>query len=140
LTFPRQHYSIRSRDTAQSIPDSTWTTLNFTTTEQQIGITGSGSNFTTAAASGVYLILASVGWVANGVGLRGIRIVYSGSFPVAGYIQGGDNTAGQTISVACIVQSNSSVTWSAQAYQSSGGALNTAADATLTKMSMIKIA
>jgi hypothetical protein len=137
VSFPRQHYSIRSRSTAQSIPDNAWTTLDFTTTEVQQGITGSGTTFTTAT-SGVYLIIASVGWAAGG-GTLGLRVRVGGT-PVRGMVQAGDNANGQTLCVSAIANIGASVNVSAQAFQLTGAARNTAADATLTYMMLIKIA
>jgi hypothetical protein len=137
VTFPKQHLSIRNRGTAQSIPNATWTTIDWTTTETAQGISGTGANLTTTSP-GWYLIVASIGWAANGVGLRGIRLLWGGN-PLIGNIQGADNTSGQTITASGVVWS-STFTWTVQVYQTSGGALDTAADTTLNRVMMIKIA
>jgi hypothetical protein len=138
VTFPFQHYSMYARAAAQAIPNATWTTLVIDTLDWANGITQAGSIFTTPA-QGIYLMVASVGWEANGVGLRGIRILRGGSAQ-AGCIQGADNTAGQTVSVAYAFSTAGGDTWSVQVYQTSGGALNTAADTTLNRISIVKVA
>jgi hypothetical protein len=132
VTFPFQHYSMYARAAAQAIPNATWTTLAIDTLDWANGITQAGSIFTTPA-QGIYLMVASVGWEANGVGLRGIRIMRAGSAQ-AGCIHGADNTAGQTVSVAYAFYTAGGDTWSVQVYQTSGGALNTASDTTLNTM------
>jgi hypothetical protein len=138
VSFPKQHHSIRARAAAQSIPNATWTTLVIDTLDWAVGITHSSGVYTTPAA-GLYVMFASVGWEANGVGLRGIRIL-RGVGAQAGCIQGADNTAGQTVSVAYAFSTPGGDTWSVQVYQTSGGALNTASDTTLNRISIVKVA
>jgi hypothetical protein len=138
LTIPKQHHSMRARGASQSIPNATWTTLIIDTLDWAVGITHSSGVYTTPAY-GVYVMVASVGWEANGIGLRGIRAL-RGINPFAGCIQGADNTAGQTVSVVFPFFTTGGDTWSVQVYQTSGGALNTAADTTLNRISIVKIA
>jgi hypothetical protein len=120
------------RGTAQSIPDATNTTL-LVDTQQHLNNDASDISFSagviTINTTGVYMIMAGIGWATNATGYRLIYIMTDGSTSSTNRHAGSrvlPNSSAEQ-SVATTLRLTATRTVEINVYQTSGGNLNTIA-------------
>jgi hypothetical protein len=119
---------------AQSLTNSTWTSLNLNTEEVDKDPSGAGGhdNVTnnsrfTAVYAGWYRVSGKAGiWPANTTGRRGVRYAVNGVAVIASKIllQGAASSAGDTPCASTLLFLNVGDYVEVQGFQESGGALN----------------
>ena len=121
--------------TAQSLSTGVWTSLNIDTElfDSDAGhSTVTNTSRYTATVAGTYAVTATVAFAANATGIRRVRLAFNGT-AVNGTSVGSDAPGGSAQSSAItmsLVQFNGTTDYvEAQGLQSSGGSLNTSANA-----------
>lgn len=118
-------------NTTQSINDSTWTVLSLNSEEFDVGAmhdTGSDTSRGTVPANGggVYLCIGAASFAGNGTGYRGVRFLKGGATIVGSATIVDPNETDTTVLQCMALLSLSAADYiEVQAFQSSGGALNT---------------
>lgn len=112
-----------------SVPTATWTTLAPGQAVTQDGLTHSAGG-QTAPADGRYLVSAGVEFAANATGQRRLRILDTGTAIATVSAAGAAVTNGLTLTKVVRLSAGDVIT--AQAYQTSGAALNVAGDTART--------
>lgn len=120
-------YGATRQNAAQSVPNNTWTDLDFTsrTDTASVGVTLTNSGMT-FVVPGLYMVTASVDFVANSTGQRHARLMVNGTTVWHG--NGHDAAAGSDVTrlhADGIIKAAAGDTLTVNALQTSGGALNT---------------
>lgn len=117
-------YISRGRATAQSIPDSTWTTVTWSASEEAGGIDYASGIFTVPIA-GRYLVSASVSYASGGTaGQRTCRVRTSAGLVKQSQQMIPNATYGAIASVTTVATLPAGGTIYIEAYQSQGSAVN----------------
>jgi hypothetical protein len=130
-SLPKQPACRAYRTTAQSIPDSTWTSIafdaeNFDTQNMHDNVTNNTRITIPPGGDGIYLIAAGIGFAANGTGIRGVRFYKNGTTIIAAANTANPGAAYVGRVVLTTVESLVAGDYvEVQAWQNSGAALNT---------------
>lgn len=114
----------RYRGATLSVPTATWTTIPHDQAVTQDQVTYDGAGGQKIGTGGRYLITAGVEFASSATGVRGLRVLDSGTVIASTFGPGYAGQHGLTLSKTVRLDAGDVVT--AQAYQVSGAALNLA--------------
>ena len=125
-------------DAAISVPNTTWTTLNFNSERwdtDNLHSTVSATDRITVTTSGVYVVMANVSFDSHANGDRWITVILDGTTEIAVVAQPGNTT---TMVASTIYSLTAGQYLQLRVYQSSGGALNVTAIANYSPELMVQ--
>jgi hypothetical protein len=133
--------ATRNKQTSQSIPNISWTTITWPTAVDLNGVTYGTSGTFTATVAGLYLVSTQVAMLGtNTTGQRTIRLELNGSqYAMSPQLVPANATYPTIPSITTVVRLNVGDVVSVAAYQSSGAAIGTDTEVGKSYFSMARL-